>query len=312
MNQRNSAFLVGVLLIASLAYALAVAPPLYYPEGESIHISSGSTVENAAVVLQQRGALHSILAFKIAVLVSGNHGVQAGTYALQSPENVFQLAYRLQFGVTGLQPIRVTIPEGSTSWDIAELLSSAVGDFEVEHFLEMAKEREGYLFPDTYYFLPGTPPDVVIATMEAAYEKNVAPLRVRFAAAGKSEHEILTMASLLQKEARQFETMQLVSGILWARIERGMPLQVDAVFGYIYQRDTFSPLFSDLEVDSPYNTYKYKGLPPGPIANPGIDAIQAALEPTRSPYLFYLTGADGTMHYARTFEEHKANRVFLR
>jgi UPF0755 protein len=103
-----------------------------------------------------------------------------------------------------------------------------------------------------------------------------------------------------------------VAGILWKRIEIGMPLQVDAVFGFIYGKPTFSPTFDELEVDSPYNTYKNKGLPPGPIGNPGLDSIRAALEPVSSPYLYYLTGVDGTMHYSRTFEQHVANRRFLR
>ncbi len=91
-----------------------------------------------------------------------------------------------------------------------------------------------------------------------------------------------------------------------------MPLQVDAVFGYIFGKPTFHPTFEDLEIDSPYNTYKYRGLPPGPIGNPGLNAIKAALDPEPSPYLYYLTGKDGTMHYARTFEQHIDNRKYLR
>ena len=92
-----------------------------------------------------------------------------------------------------------------------------------------------------------------------------------------------------------------------------MPLQVDAVFGYINRRDTYSPTFDDLKIDSPYNTYLYKGLPPGPIANPGLDSLDAALHPTKTDYLYYLTGTDGQMHYATTYAGHQANqRKYLR
>ena len=120
------------------------------------------------------------------------------------------------------------------------------------------------------------------------------------------------MASILQKEVRQPDTMKMVSGILWKRLSIGMALQVDAVFGYIFNKPTYSPSLDDLAVDSLYNTYKYRGLPPGPISNPGLDAIEAALTPTPSKYLYYLTGKDGTMHYATTFEQHIDNRKYLR
>ena len=120
------------------------------------------------------------------------------------------------------------------------------------------------------------------------------------------------MASILEKEARKLETRKVIAGILWKRIEIGMPLQVDAVFGYIHATSTYSPTFEDLEVDSPYNTYTNRGLPPGPIGNPGLESIRAALEPTKTPYLYYLTGKDGFMYYAKTFDQHVANRRFLR
>ncbi len=99
----------------------------------------------------------------------------------------------------------------------------------------------------------------------------------------------------------------MVSGILWNRIRRGMPLQVDAVFGYIYGRTTYSPSFADLKIDSPYNTYKYPGLPAGPICNPSLSAIDAALHPAKTKYLYYLTGRDGQMRYATTYEGHRSN-----
>jgi UPF0755 protein len=106
--------------------------------------------------------------------------------------------------------------------------------------------------------------------------------------------------------------MKMVSGILWRRISIGIALQVDAVFGYILDKPTYSPSLDDLKINSPYNTYTNRGLPPGAIGNPGLDAIEAAISPTQSKYLYYLTGKDGTMHYATTFDQHVANRKYLR
>jgi UPF0755 protein len=115
------------------------------------------------------------------------------------------------------------------------------------------------------------------------------------------------MASILEREAQSPDDMRIVSGILWHRIALGMPLQVDAAFGYAHGADGYAPTVHDLTTDSPYNTYLRKGLPPTPIANPGLAALQAAVTPTSTPYLYYLTGSDGQMHYAVTFDQHKKN-----
>jgi UPF0755 protein len=116
------------------------------------------------------------------------------------------------------------------------------------------------------------------------------------------------MASLLEREANTAKDRRIVAGILWERLKIGMPLQVDAVFSYILEKDAYAPLFEDLKIESPYNTYLYRGLTPTPIGNPGIDAILAAAEPTKTKYLYYLTGKDGHMYYATTFAGHQSNR----
>ena len=134
-------------------------------------------------------------------------------------------------------------------------------------------------------------------------------MRDSVAASGHSLDEIIIMASLIEKEARTTQVRRIISGILWNRIGIDMPLQVDAVFGYILNRPTFSPTFDDLKIDSPFNTYRNKGLPPGPIGSPSLDAILAAADPEKNNYLFYLSDPNGVMHYSVTFEEHKANRA---
>ena len=120
--------------------------------------------------------------------------------------------------------------------------------------------------------------------------------------------DIIIMASLVELEARTTESRKIIAGILWKRLSLGMPLQVDSVFLYINGKNTYELTTMDLKIKSPYNTYLYKGLPRGPIGNPGLDALQSTVDPTKTKYLYFLSSHDGAMHYAKTFEEHKRNR----
>jgi UPF0755 protein len=148
--------------------------------------------------------------------------------------------------------------------------------------------------------------------MEQNFYHRIEPLEGLIADFGKPLDEVLTMASLLEKEARTPVSRRTIAGILWNRIDANMPLQVDAVFGYIKKGDIYSPKFSDLKVDSPYNTYKYKGLPPGPIANPSLASIRAAVTPIESSYLFYLSDRGGRMHYSTAYSQHlRYKRMYL-
>lgn len=289
----------AVVAVLVLIYTAIFSMPLDYPAGQVFTIEPGASVGEVADALVQQNAIHAAPAFVAVVHVMGGV-VQAGPYAL-TPADTPLLAYRMARGAHGLAPQRITVREGMSVREIEALVG-----------VDLPAHEEGYLFPDTYFVLAGASADEIVRIMRTRYNEQLAPLRTQIEASGRSEEEVIIMASLIQKEARQYETMRLVSGILWKRLAIGMPLQVDAVFGYINNRPTYSPSFADLEIDSPYNTYKYAGLPPGPIGNPGLDAIRAALDPEASPYLYYLTGADGTMHYARTFAEHVANRVHLR
>lgn len=306
---RRASIVVGVMVL--IVYAVSVAPPIQYPIGTVIHVKDGASISSVAEELESKGLIQSSFVFKISMVLVGA-SVQQGMYAFSRPETVLTIAFRLHQGKTGIAPVKVTIPEGSTSWDIAEVLSDALPDFDVNEFKVEAKKVEGKLYPETYFFPPGAETKTIIETMIAEYERALRTVRDEIEVSGKSEKDIIIMASLLEKEARKEETMKIVSGILWKRLSIGMPLQVDAVFGYIHERDTYSPSFDDLSTTSPYNTYRNRGLPPGPIANPGMQAIRAALHPTETPYLYYLTGNDGAMYYAKTFEQHKANRIHLK
>ena len=149
---------------------------------------------------------------------------------------------------------------------------------------------------------------MLFRSLRANFDTKIKALSPAIDASGHSLSDIVIMASLVEKEARTSANRRIVAGILWNRLEKNMPLQVDAVFGYINNRDTYSPSLTDLKIDSPYNTYVYKGLPPGPINNPGLDSLDAAVNPTKTDYFYYLTGSDNQMHYATTYAEHQANQ----
>ena len=145
--------------------------------------------------------------------------------------------------------------------------------------------------------------------MRNNFDLKIRGLKFSFIASDRTMEEIITMASLIEAEAgvAGYETKQWVSGVLWRRIEIGMLLQVDAVFSYINQEHISQVLFKHLEIESPYNTYKYPGLPPTPVSNPDLDSIRAALFPVDTGNLFYITGNDGYFYYGRTLDEHNQN-----
>ena len=179
----------------------------------------------------------------------------------------------------------VTIPEGFNLNQIADTASSKLANFNKINFVLETKGLEGYLFPDTYFFLKNANEKDVLKLMSENFEKKITLLLPPINASGHSEKDIITMASLLEREAKGNANLDIVSGILWKRIKIGMPLQVDA-----------AP-----------ETYKTNGLPKNPICNPGLSAITSAIYPQSSPYLYYLHDKNGVVHYAKTFAEHEAN-----
>ncbi len=298
-------FSVSIFLLIA-AYAVLAGPPARYPVGEVIVIPPGATIADAASMLKEANAIQSSVLFSLIVRL-GKGSITAGSYLLPARENVFSLAYRFSEGKTDLALIRVTIPEGTAVPQAAAILKSALPGFDAEMFVTLAKPDEGYLFPDTYFFAPNVSPQVVIQAMKDNFQRRTAPLQEAIRAFGRPESDVIIMASLLEKEARQPETRRTVAGILWKRLQLGMPLQVDATFGYIFGTTTYSPSAADLLIDSPYNTYTHKGLPPGPIGNPGTETIQDAVTPLATPYLYYVTDKAGNIYYATTYAQHLEN-----
>jgi UPF0755 protein len=165
------------------------------------------------------------------------------------------------------------------------------------------------LWPDTYYLEPTVTPDEVVKKLRATFATKIDPLKSTITASGHSLSEIITMASLVEEEASTDKDRRLIAGILWKRLAAGMPLQVDASLTYALGRSTHDLTVDDLKSDPPYNTYQSTGLPPAPISNPGLAAIKAVLEPTKSAYFYYLADQYGVTHYAETLAEHNENKA---
>jgi len=304
-----------ILIAAIVFFVLAgnfwlffLSAPKNFPSGKTVVIEKGTGLAEISGKLKKGELVRSKYAFALyARAFNKSKKIKYGKYLFNEPVSVFALVGRLAKGEFGFKPIKVTITEGLTAKDIAELFlavkppfggltAKIFENFDKEEFLEKTKNLEGYLFPDTYLFLPGAETDDVIRTMTDNFKKK----------AGDATKDIVIMASLIEKEVPDSGDRKIVSGILWKRLKLGMALQVDAVFPYITGKREV--LLDDLKIDSPYNTYLHKGLPPGPISNPGLDAIEAARNPKESPYLYYLSGQDGKTHFSKTYEEHLRNK----
>lgn len=307
----NRAFAAALLLGVGggLLYAFVLSPPSSFKTPAMLVVESGTPLRSIADTLERKEMIRSSFLFTAGVvLVRGEKGAVAGNYFFAHPQNVFTIAARIAFGRHELTPVKVTLPEGSTVEEMAQILGERLGSFDTERFLLLVAGKEGYLFPDTYYFLPGETPETVAAALQENFFRTIATLETEIVEFGKPLAEVVIMASLLEEEARTQRSRQIIAGILWKRVERGMRLQVDAVFPYIMGKNTFQVTRADLAVESPYNTYLHEGLPIGPISNPGVESLKAAVTPLETPYLYYLSDKKGRFHWGRTYDEHVRNK----
>ncbi len=307
-KQKQTGILLGLFVLFGV-YLFFHHSPKDFPIGQVVTVNPGQSLQSITNELYKTHVIKWPFLFRSTVIIlGGEKRVIAGDYFLDHKEGPADLAYRLVHGEFRLETVKVTIPEGWTISQIGDYLEKNLIHFNKKKFLSLAKGEEGYLFPDTYFISQYTTPETIISMMKSLFEKKV--LSIPGITTGSHKlGDIITMASILEEEARTTESRKLIAGILWKRLSIGMPLQVDSTFLYINGKNTYELTKDDLQIDSPYNTYVYKGLPKGPIGNPGLDAIMAAFEPTKTSYLYYLSSRDGTMHYAKTFDEHKLNRV---
>jgi len=208
--------------------------------------------------------------------------------------------------------VRVTFPEGWTAHQMAALLESRGITSAKDYLVLVDKEkREGFLFPDTYRIYKNSSAEDIIKKMLDNFDAKLAPdLRLAINSQGKTIFDVITMASIIQNEVKNLDDMKVVSGIFWNRIKIGQALGSDATLTYVLgvKKDRHS--LEETNLDSPYNTYKYKGLPPGPISNPGINSIVAAIYPTDTDYNYFLTDSNsGQTIFSKTFDEHIKNKA---
>lgn len=301
--------LVAAVWGGSLAYdALLIAPG---PDAEEVafEVASGETAAAVAAHLAEQGVIKGPRAFALFARLSGaGSSIKAGTFALKEGMSYAAVLAALTTSAAA-EEVEITIPEGYTAEQIGETVRAALPHVTAAAWEEASEGLEGSLFPDTYRFHTDASAQDVAGKLRATFDLRLAQNGI---VQGEGFEDALILASILEREVRGAEDMAQVSDIFRKRLADGMPLQADSTVNYATGGNRPSVTYEDLKVDSPYNTYKYPGLPPGPIGNPGIQAIQAALNPSKNPYYYFLTTPEGEVKYARTFEEHLANRRFLR
>ncbi len=308
--------ILGVIFLAVVFLSFNVLifsfPPSSFPREETIKIKKGSTLSQTAETLFQGGVIKSVFWFKVVTTLNGGaRGVIAGDYYFHRSQSLSRVSQRVVSGEEGLVPIKMTVPEGLSVFQVADLFGEHFSLFDRQEFVEFAPE--GYLFPDTYFFFSNITARDVIERMTANFNERVGELRIETEEQEKDFRDIVTMASIIEEETHNSEDKPIISGILWKRIEIDMALQVDVTFSYVNGKNTYTLSREDLREESPYNTYINRGLPPGPISNPGLDSLEAALYPTETDYLYFLSDLSGNMYYAEDFDGHQVNReLYLR
>jgi len=332
--------ILAIIIVVGLLWA--VFAPRSFGESEEVvfRIEKGEGSREIALNLQEEGLVVWGPLFRLYVLISGQAGeLQAGTYSLSKSMNIPQMVNKFASGEVIKETI--TIIEGWNLRDIgfyfenkgmfqAEEVWETAGfpavdyaaaadlpkpvDFSQDYdFLDSKSDRvglEGFLFPDTYEINRDAPVKQIIKKMLDNFDRKLTPeLREEIARQGKTIFDIVTMASLLEKEVQTKEDKEIVSGIFWKRIKLGKPLESCATIAYIKGVDQWRYSFDDTRIESPFNTYLNYGLPLGPIANPGMDSILAAIYPKTSEYLYYLSTPEGEIIFSKTLEEHNINKA---
>ncbi len=315
MKKRFIIGITSVLFIFSFLFIYITSePPRNFPKSVfDFHVSKDSSLTSVSKDLYDKHIISSPFLFKIAVIMMGSQRVLfAGDYRFTKSQNSFLIAYRMTRGIQGLPKIKVTIPEGTNVYDMAYIYMTKLPNFNAPYFVSKAIKYEGYLFPDTYHFLSNADTDEIIKTMKANFDTKIKTIEGDIKAFNKPIKDIITMSSIVEEESNNFEDRRIVAGILWKRIDKNMFLQVDPPFYYITGK-TNGVTYDDLKIDSPYNTYKNKGLPIAPISNPGLEAIKATVTPISTPYYFYLTSKNGTMKYSADYDGHLNNKnIYLK
>lgn len=305
------ALLLVITFLIAASYGTFVyvsGTPTNFPVDTEILIEPGTSTKEAAQIIKDAGAVHSKLALLIQLrLKHQDESVKASSYIFEKPLTLAQVAQALITGDNTSNLVRITHREGESNRELSRTADATLPDFDATVFLNLADDVEGKLFPETYFVpVTYTAEDLFVLLTDTFTEKLV-PLESEITAHPLTLDEIIILASILEREANTQESKRMVSGILQTRLDIGMALQVDASMEYVLDKPLKELTAEDLKTESPYNTYLNPGLPPTPIGNPGLEAIEAVLNPLPSNYLFYITGDDGNFYYAEDFEAHKRN-----
>lgn len=315
----NKILLISALIgAACIGWYLSNTTPVSQlkTQTQTFVIPKGQSTRAILRRLQQENIIKSSLAAEIYLLLTQQRqGFQAGSFELSGSMPLNQIAITLR---RGTMDIKTTIPEGFRSEQIVDELvkSKLLAGLPKQNLYQEFKTQEGKLFPDTYFFPKESTPEKIIEKMTENFDIKI--LSLTNERINPLTHELIIQASLVEREARHDVDRPLIASVLQNRLRIGMALQIDATLQYAkadskfkVQKENFDwwePVGpADKNINSTYNTYKYPGLPPGPIANPGIEAIKAVLNPAKTDYLYYVSEPDGTTHYAKDLEGHNAN-----
>lgn len=311
-----------IILVSLIIFWWQIRTPLN-PIGETkiFKVSKGDSAKVIAENLKDTGLIKNPFLFRLYIFLAlSQYSLKPGEYELSSKMPIRDIGDTLVLG--GVNEVIITIPEGFSLKQVEDRLVGA-GLAKRDELMNYKFSKdvppilsdkpksvslEGYLFPDTYrFFKDATLSDVISKMIDNLSNKLTPDLKTAIKNSSYSTYEILTMAYLIEKEIPKDSDRSIVAGILWKRLKAGVPLQVDATLVYITGHNELYE--ADRKINSPYNTYLYRGLPKGPIANPGLSTIKAAIFPETSPYWYYLSTKDNTTIFSKTLEEHLRNKA---
>ena len=304
---------------------------------EKIDIPIGSSVTGIGEKLEASGIIKNAKVFKYYVKLKNEGGFMAGNYELSPSMDIPEIVSRLKTGkVLQQASFKLTIPEGQQLKEIAHIMAKVINKSDDEVFTTLNDKAfiksmqakypkllttdilnpnvkyplEGYLFPATYSFYK---PNPTVAEMVTAMLKKTNAILANYSDQSEKKklttHQLLTMASLIEEEATAKADRKNIASVFYNRIDKGMPLQTDPTVLYAQGKHKERVLYADLEVSSPYNTYKNTGLPPGPISNSGVMSIEAALNPKKTNYLYFLATSNGDVIFTKTLAEHNKEKA---
>lgn len=322
--------MIHYISAAVAAFLIVVLVVLYYcpaftadKHETSFQVKEDMTARDIGDELQREGLISSATLFRLAASVSGNGSqIKQGTYVLDSHMSMSSLFAKLTSGKS--EAMRLVIPEGYTVQQIAKQLEKqeivSADDFLAEArktdllYAYMKGNRvvtfptEGFLFPDTYFIPAGATASDIIKLMLDNFDHQLTPdLRKEIDGHNMSIYQFVTLASLVEKEAKYEADREPIAAVFYKRLKINMPLQSDASISYAMGTYKAAYSIEETKYDSPYNTYQNTGLPPGPIANPGMDCIKAAADAQDTEYLFFVADSSGHNHFSTTYEEHLKN-----